>query len=118
MQQGFQIAQRLLGKHKTGTKQIIMISDGEPTAHIEHGQVYFGYPPSPRTIQETLRAVRSCTRDNIVINTFMLDRSYYLKEFVDQITKINKGRAFYTSPDKLGQYILVDYLTGKRRRIA
>ncbi|MCX6023888.1 MAG: VWA domain-containing protein [Chloroflexi bacterium] len=118
MQQAFQIAQRLLGKHKSGSKQIIMISDGEPTAHIEHGQVYFGYPPSPRTIQETLRAVRSCTRDSIVINTFMLDRSYYLKEFVDQITKINRGRAFYTSPDKLGQYILVDYLSGKRRRIA
>jgi len=77
--------------------------------------VYFGYPPSPRTIQETLRAVRACSRDRIVINTFMLDRNFYLKEFVDQITRINRGRAFYTSPERLGQYILIDYLSGKRR---
>ncbi len=118
MQQGFMISQKLLGKHKSGTKQIIMISDGEPTAHIERGQIFLGYPPSPRTIQETLREVRRCTQGGIVINTFMLDRSYYLKEFVNQLTKINRGRAFYTSPDKLGQYILVDYLSGKRRRVA
>ncbi|MBI2887129.1 MAG: VWA domain-containing protein [Chloroflexi bacterium] len=118
MQQGLMISQRLLAKHKSGTKQIIMISDGEPTAHIERGQIFLGYPPSPRTITETLREVKRCTREGIVINVFMLDRSYYLKEFVDQLTKINRGRAFYTSPEKLGQYVMVDYLAGKRRRIA
>ena len=62
--------------------------------------------------------MRRCTQAGIIINTFMLDRSYYLKEFVNQLTKINRGRAFYTSPDKLGQYILVDYLNGKNRHIA
>ncbi len=118
MQQGLMVSQKLLSKHKQGTKQILMISDGEPTAHMERGQVYLGYPPSPRTITETLREVEHCTRDNITINVFMLDRSYYLKEFVDQLTKINKGRAFYTSPESLGQYVMVDYLTGKRRKIA
>ena len=118
MQQGFMISQKLLAKHKTGTKQILMISDGEPTAHIERGQIFLGYPPSPRTITETLREVRHCTRDGIIINTFMLDRSYYLREFVDQLTKINRGRAFYTSPDTLGQYVMVDYLRQKRSRIA
>ena len=118
MQQGFMISQKLLSRHKSSTRQILMISDGEPTAHIERGQVFLGYPPSPRTITETLREVRQCTREGIIINVFMLDKSYYLKEFVDQITKINRGRAFYTSPETLGQYVMVDYLTGKRRRIA
>ncbi len=118
MQQGFIISQKLLARHKASTKQILMISDGEPTAHVERGQIFLGYPPSPRTITETLREVRRCTRDGIVINVFMLDKSYYLKEFVDQLTKINRGRAFYTSPETLGQYVMVDYLTGKKRRIA
>jgi uncharacterized protein with von Willebrand factor type A (vWA) domain len=91
-----------------------MISDGEPTAHLEHGRSYFSYPPSPITIRETLKEVKRCTQKEIVINTFMLDRNYYLKEFVNQVAKINKGRVFYTTPDKLGQYILVDYVKHKR----
>ena len=118
MQQGLIISQRLLSRHKSGTKQIIMISDGEPTAHVERGQIFLGYPPSPRTISETLREVKRCTQGGILINVFMLDRSYYLKEFVDQLTRINKGRAFYTTPEKLGQYVMVDYLAGKRHRVA
>ncbi|MSQ14291.1 MAG: VWA domain-containing protein [Dehalococcoidia bacterium] len=118
MQQGFIVSQRLLSRHSGGTKQIILISDGEPTAHVEQGNVYFGYPPSPRTIQETLNEVRHCTRQGITINTFMLDRNYYLKEFVSQMTRINRGKAFYTSPDKLGQYILMDYLTARSKRLA
>ena len=118
MQQGLIISQRLLSRHKSGSKQIIMISDGEPTAHVERGQIFLGYPPSPRTISETLREVKRCTQGGILINVFMLDRSYYLKEFVDQMTRINKGRAFYTTPEKLGQYVMVDYLAGKRHRVA
>ncbi|MSQ10934.1 MAG: VWA domain-containing protein [Dehalococcoidia bacterium] len=118
MQQGFIISQKLLSRHKQGTKQILMITDGEPTAHIERGQIFLGYPPSPRTITETLREVHHCTKDNVLINVFMLDRSYYLREFVDQLTRINRGRAFYTSPDTLGQYVMVDYLRNKRSRIA
>jgi len=111
------LAQSLLAKHKVGTRQIIMISDGEPTAHLEKGRSYFAYPPSPITIRETLKEVKRCTQKGIIINTFMLDRNYYLKEFVNQVAKINKGRVFYTTPDKLGQYILVDYVTSKRKRI-
>ena len=112
------IAERLLAKHTQGTRQIIMISDGEPTAHLERGRSYFAYPPSPITIRETLKAVKRCTRKNITINTFMLDRSHYLKEFVNQVARINKGRVFYTTPDKLGEYILVDYVAQKRKRLA
>ncbi|HEY8838414.1 MAG TPA: VWA domain-containing protein [Dehalococcoidia bacterium] len=117
MHHALMLAQSLLAKHKAGTKQIIMISDGEPTAHLERGRSYFAYPPSPITIRETLKEVKRCTQKGIVINTFMLDRNYYLKEFVNQVAKINKGRVFYTTPDKLGQYILVDYVAAKRKAI-
>jgi uncharacterized protein with von Willebrand factor type A (vWA) domain len=115
MHHALMMAQKLLAKHSGATRQIIMISDGEPTAHLEHGRSYFAYPPSPITIRETLKEVRRCTRKDIVINTFMLDRNYYLKEFVNQIAKMNKGRVFYTTPERLGQYILVDYVAQKRK---
>jgi uncharacterized protein with von Willebrand factor type A (vWA) domain len=110
------MAQKMLARHSAGTKQVIMISDGEPTAHLENGRSYFAYPPSPITIRETLKQVKRCTQKGIVINTFMLDRNYYLKEFVNQIAKMNKGRVFYTTPERLGQYILVDYVSQKRKR--
>jgi uncharacterized protein with von Willebrand factor type A (vWA) domain len=116
MHHAFMMAQKMLARHSAATKQIIMISDGEPTAHLEHGRSYFAYPPSPITIRETLKEVRRCTQKGIVINTFMLDRNYYLKEFVNQIAKMNKGRVFYTTPERLGQYILVDYVAQKRKR--
>jgi uncharacterized protein with von Willebrand factor type A (vWA) domain len=117
IQQGLMVSQKLLSRQKGGNKQIILISDGEPTAHIEKGQLYLGYPPSPRTLQETLREVKRCTRKGIVINTFMLDKSDYLMEFVEQLAKINKGRVFFTTPEKLGEYLLVDYITSKRKRV-
>ncbi len=118
MHHALMIAQSLLAKHTVGTRQIIMISDGEPTAHLERGRSYFAYPPSPITIRETLKEVKRCTQKGITINTFMLDRNYYLKEFVNQVAKINKGRVFYTTPDKLGEYILVDYVAQKKKVLA
>ncbi len=118
MHHALMIAQKLLAKHTQGTRQIIMISDGEPTAHLERGRSYFAYPPSPITIRETLKEVKRCTQKRITINTFMLDRNYYLKEFVNQVARINKGRVFYTTPDKLGEYILVDYVASKKKKLA
>ena len=118
MQHGFQLARQLLGRHKGANKQIIMITDGEPTAHLEGGIAHFAYPPTYRTIQETLKEVGRCSRERIVINTFMLERSRYLLDFVNQMTKINKGRAFFSTPDQLGQYILVDYVASKRKRVS
>ncbi|MSQ29208.1 MAG: VWA domain-containing protein [Dehalococcoidia bacterium] len=117
MHHALMLAERLLAKHSGGTKQIIMISDGEPTAHLERGRSQFAYPPSPITIHETLKAVKRITQKHITINTFMLDRNYYLKEFVNQLAKINGGRVFYTTPDQLGEYILVDYVEHRRKRI-
>jgi uncharacterized protein with von Willebrand factor type A (vWA) domain len=109
------LARRQLNR-QSGTKQIIMVTDGEPTAHIEHGEPYFQYPPSPITIEETLKEVMRCTRDGIRINTFMLDESYYLRSFVEQMMRVNGGRAFFTNADSLGDYVLVDFLDHRRER--
>ena len=115
MHAGFQLARQLLGRHKGGNKQILMITDGEPTAHLEGGEAEFSYPPTRRTLQETLKEVQRCTRDGITINTFMLDRSHALAAFVEEMARINRGRAFFSTPDRLGEYVLVDYVRAKRR---
>ncbi len=117
MQHALILAEKLLAKHQQGTRQIIMITDGEPTAHLDNGRPVFAYPPTAETIGKTLQAIRSCTTRNITINTFMLDQSYYLKAFVDQMSKINGGRVFYTEPGNLGEYILVDYVQNKKKRL-
>ena len=117
MHHALMLSRQLLSKHKGGTRQIILISDGEPTAHMERGHAYFAYPPTYRTIQETLKEVQRCTRQGITINTFMLEHNYSLVQFVNQMAKINKGRVFFTSPDKLGEYILVDYISNKKRMV-
>ncbi|MBQ76150.1 MAG: VWA domain-containing protein [Gammaproteobacteria bacterium] len=117
MQHALILAEKLLAKHQQGTRQILMITDGEPTAHLENGRPVFAYPPTPATIGKTLQAIRKCTTRNITINTFMLDQSYYLKAFVEQMTKINGGRVFYTEPYNLGEYILVDYVQNKKKHL-
>ena len=118
MQHAMLLAESLLSKHDAGSKQIIMISDGEPTAHLlPNGRHYFSYPPTRETYRATYSAVRRCTRKGIAINTFMLDSSYYLKEFMDQIARINGGRVFYTTPERLGEYVLIDYVEGKRKKL-
>lgn len=115
MQHGFMLAREMLSR-QSGTKQIIMITDGEPTAHISHsGDVFFNYPPVRETIEATLREVMRATREGIRINTFMLDASRALQSFIEQLTAINKGRAFFTSPENLGEYVLVDFIEHKRQ---
>jgi uncharacterized protein with von Willebrand factor type A (vWA) domain len=114
MQHGLQIARRLLAR-QSGSKQIIMITDGEPTAHIDtNGQVFFNYPPVRETVDATLTEVARCTREQIRINTFMLDANSYLKSFIEKLTQLNRGRAFFTTPDTLGDYVLVDFIESKR----
>ncbi|MGH7918328.1 MAG: VWA domain-containing protein [Candidatus Dormibacteraceae bacterium] len=115
MQDGFRLARALLARHR-GDRQIIMITDGEPTAHTENGRVVFSYPPTYRTIEATLEEVGRVTRDHIVINTFMLEKSPYLTDFVNQMARINRGRAFYVSPERLGEFVLDDFVSGRRRR--
>ncbi|HUC04067.1 MAG TPA: VWA domain-containing protein [Acidimicrobiales bacterium] len=115
LQHALALARRMLA-HQHGTKQIIVVTDGEPTAHIDdHGEVFFNYPPVPETLRRTMAEVIRCTRAGIVINAFALDlqRTHY--PFVEQIARVNGGRTFYTTPDALGGYVLVDFI--KHRRV-
>ena len=114
MQHGFILAREMLSK-QSGTKQIIMITDGEPTAHIDrHGQPYFSYPPTRETVDKTLAEVAKCTKDGIRINVFMLDATSHLTSFIEKITQMNGGRAFFTTNQNLGDYVLVDFVENKR----
>jgi uncharacterized protein with von Willebrand factor type A (vWA) domain len=114
MQHGFQLARQLLAR-QSGTKQILMITDGEPTAHINrYGEPEFHYPPVRETVDATLTEVARCTREGIRINTFMLDPDRSLQHFIEQLTRMNQGRAFFTSPQTLGDYVLVDFIEQKR----
>ena len=117
MHAGLLLARQLLARHRGGNRQVLMVTDGEPTAHLENGEADFSYPPARRTIEETLREVGRCTREGITINTFMLERTPWLAQFVEQLTRINRGRAFYVSPEKLGEYVVVDFVEHRRRRV-
>jgi uncharacterized protein with von Willebrand factor type A (vWA) domain len=118
LQHGLILARKMLA-HQQGTKQIILVTDGEPTAHIipyDGGlgyDVFFNYPPVPETLELTLAEVLRCTKAQITINTFLLDPDRGLWGFVDQLSRINKGRTFATTPGELGDYVLVDFLNHK-----
>lgn len=119
IQEALASAAQTLSKHKNSNKQIILITDGQPTAYKTDGYLQVELPMffgglSPRATLETLKEVKKVTGMGIRINTFMLDDSPSLRRFVDEMTRVNKGRAFFTKPDQLGKYLLVDYL--KRRR--
>ena len=115
MHHGFTLARKMLAREH-GTKQIIMVTDGEPTAHItSRGDVYFDYPPAPETLEVTLREALRCTRDGIRINTFVLDATASLDRFISQLTQMNGGRAFHTTNDELGGYVLEDFIERRQR---
>jgi len=113
LQHGLLLARRILARSGAANRQIVVITDGEPTAHFQDGQVEFNYPPTRRTIEETLREVQRCTKAGITINTFMLERSRALTDFVAHVTRLNRGRAFFAEPEHLGEYVLVDFVRGR-----
>jgi uncharacterized protein with von Willebrand factor type A (vWA) domain len=122
LQDGLRLAVDLLKRHPSRNQHIIVITDGQPTAYFRNRQLYCEWPLSfggigMRAAQETLKEVERVTRKNITINTFMLDDSPSLRAFVEKMTQINRGRALYTRPDHLGEYLLVDYLARKRKRV-
>ena len=117
MQHGFMLARKILEKDRSANKQIIMISDGQPTSHIENGRIVFHLPTTQRCIDVTLKEVKNCTRAGIVINTFMLPSRDIFNLFVDRMARLNKGRVFFTSPGDLGDYIIVDYINNKKTKI-
>ncbi len=121
LQHALALARSLL-RHKSGAKQLVVVTDGEPTAHVlEGGDVFFDYPPTPETIAATLAEVARCTRAGITIDIFVLDATGDLRAFVEQMTRVNRGRAFFTTPEELGRYLLVDFVelrSGRSRRVA
>jgi uncharacterized protein with von Willebrand factor type A (vWA) domain len=122
IKEALRFARQLLGPHKNANRQIILITDGEPTAAtLDHGgRLHSGWGSAllhGRIVRETLKEVKRCTQSGIKINTFMLGVDYYRQGFIDQLSRINTGRVFYTSPDQMGNYIVVDYIANKRKRI-
>jgi uncharacterized protein with von Willebrand factor type A (vWA) domain len=117
LQHGLYVARKLLAKDVSSNKQIILITDGEPTAHFEGGYLHFRMPPTLRTLQLTLREVRKCTQKSIVINTFMLEGWRSFSSFVEQMARLNKGRVFHTSADSLGQYLLDDFISNRTKKV-
>jgi Ca-activated chloride channel homolog len=116
---GLILAQRILAQERKDMKQIIMITDGKPSAlTLEDGRIYrnaFGL--DPLVISRTLEEVNRCKRQNILINTFMLASDYGLVQFIQKVTQLCRGKAYFTTPHNLGQYLLMDYMNRKTRTI-
>ena len=115
--QGLIVAQRILNRQRKDMRQIIMITDGKPSAlTLDDGRIYknpFGM--DPLVISRTLEEVHKCKRQGVLINTFMLARDYALVQFVKKITEICRGKAYFTTPYNLGEYLLMDYMNRKTR---
>jgi Ca-activated chloride channel family protein len=117
--EGLRLAQRILQRQRKDMKQIVMITDGKPSAlTLEDGRIYknaFGL--DPLVVSQTLEEVSRCKRSGIMINTFMLASDYGLVQFVQKVTSMCKGKAYFTTPQNLGQYLLMDYMSRKMRTI-
>jgi Ca-activated chloride channel homolog len=117
--EGLRLAQRILQRQKKDMKQIVMITDGKPSAlTLEDGRIYknaFGL--DPLVVSQTLEEVSRCKRSGIMINTFMLASDYGLVQFVQKVTAMCKGKAYFTTPQNLGQYLLMDYMSRKMKTI-
>lgn len=112
------LAQRLLLKKKHPNKQIFMVTDGKPSAIFEDGRLYKNpFSLDPKIIARTLEEAAACRRNKIPITTFMLTRDPTLVDFVDKLTRVNRGQAYYASPDDLGDSVFVDYLKNRKRRL-
>ena len=118
IQAGLQVAGRLFDRQRTANQQVILITDGEPTAHIRGRNLCLEYPPSPRALAETLKEAKRWARRGVTINTFMLGENHQTKRFVSELTKVNRGRAFFASPTSLGEYILADYVANHGAKVA
>ena len=117
--EGLRLAQRILARQRKDMKQIVMITDGKPSALTEEdGRIYrnpFGL--DPRVVALTLKEVANCRRQGIMVNTFMLARDYDLVAFVKKVCEMSRGKAYFTTPYTLGQFILMDYLNKKTRTV-
>ena len=106
---------RKMLKGQKGTKQIILVTDGEPTSHVlPSGEIFFSYPPAPETLRATLSEVAKCTSGGIEVNSFVLDADDQLRRFMDKLVRANGGRVFYTSGSRLGDFVLVDFIKNRK----
>lgn len=113
LQHALEMARERLRPERGRNRQIIVITDGEPTAHIQNGIPYFNYPPTWETFEATIREVVRCTREDISINVFLLEQSPYMSRFIEDLMRINRGRVMNASPSRLGSYVLKDFLQGR-----
>jgi uncharacterized protein with von Willebrand factor type A (vWA) domain len=115
---GLQLAQSILGRLKHANKQIFMITDGKPSA-IDDGQGLYKNPYGldPKIVARTLDEASDCRRHDITITTFMVTQDPYLAEFVEELSEVNRGRAYYSSLENLGEYMFTDYMRNRRRRL-
>jgi len=117
--EGLRLAQRILQRQRKDMKQIVMITDGKPSAlTLEDGRIYknaFGL--DPLVVSETLKEVSKCKRAGVLINTFMLASDYGLVQFVQKVTEMCRGKAYFTTPYTLGQYLLMDYMSRKTKTV-
>ncbi|MFP5211449.1 MAG: vWA domain-containing protein [Acidobacteriota bacterium] len=117
--EGLRVAQRVLARQRKDMKQIVMITDGKPSAlTLPDGRIYKNaYGLDPLVVSETLEEVARCKRSNIMINTFMLASDFGLVQFVHKVSEMCRGKAYFTTPETLGQYLLMDYMQHKSRMI-
>jgi Ca-activated chloride channel family protein len=117
--EGLRVAQRVLARQRKDMKQIVMITDGKPSAlTLPDGRIYKNpYGLDPLVVSETLEEVARCKRSNVMINTFMLASDFGLVQFVHKVSRMCRGKAYFTTPDTLGQYLLMDYMQGKSKTI-
>lgn len=115
---GLELAQKILLKKKQMNRQIFMITDGKPSCIHKGGELYKNsWGLDPEIVNKTLNEAGNCRKNGISIITFMIARDAYLVDFVERMTRANRGRAYFTSPDHLGEYLFVDYIRNRRRKI-
>ena len=115
MQHAFMLANRLLSQHPRSTRQVIMVTDGEPTAHLEDDQAYFNWPPVPETIEKTLTEAIRLSKAGVRLNIFMLEESEGLARFMERLARVTSGRVFLMDDHRVGEFVLRDYVARRSR---
>ena len=111
MEHAFSLAGRILARHRDASKQVLLVTDGEPTAHLEGDKVFFQWPPAQRTIDLTFKEAMRLAKSGVTMNIFMLEQEPGLVSFIDRLAKIVRGRVFAARSDELGDMVVRDYLT-------
>jgi uncharacterized protein with von Willebrand factor type A (vWA) domain len=116
MQHAFLLAGRLLSQHPRAARQVIMVTDGEPTAHLEGDQAFFSWPPVSKTINLTLAEAVRLSKAGVTLNVFMLEESEGLIGFMERLARITSGRVFLMDDERLGDFVVRDYVKRRGRR--